>query len=348
MYESILITGGAGFIASHVVDAFADAVVSGSLCARKIIVLDILDTCASKNNLQSALLHPFVEFVHGDIRDQKSVLSLFQEHNIEAVVHLAALSHVDNSFGNSIAFTDTNVTGTHVLLETAMQVWAASNKEMQSFLFLHISTDEVYGSCEKTAHQEHLSLLQPTNPYSATKAAAEMLAGAYRCSYKLPVVISRLNNVYGPRQYPEKVIPKFILRLKHGLLPRLQGSGKQKRTFLYCTDAARALLMLFQNADVGQVYNVGTNDEISVVDLATKLTTALAPQRLAQGASFDCDEDRPFNDQRYYIDASRIEKEIGWTKKVSFEEGLQKTIDWYVSDNISSHWAILPPDLFNE
>lgn len=333
---NVVITGGAGFIASHVLDTLLNEAIFN------IVVLDNFSYCASEKNVDSRVKQ--IENV--DIRNLDKVRQLFSQHNIDSVVHLAAQSHVDHSFGNSLSFTDVNVTGTHVLLEAFRERWEQHGRP-DGWRFVHISTDEVYGSTDDT-HREDVSLLQPTNPYAASKAAAEMLVQSYYRSFKMPIVMTRSNNVYGPRQYPEKVIPKFILRLVNGQLPRLQGDGSQKRSFLYATDAANAIKQVFLKGQIGRVYNIGSSDEVSIVDLAAKLTRMICPQ-LAQGeAVFAHDVDRPFNDHRYQLDTSRIENELGWKQIVDFETGLQKTIDWYKAVDAKTYWKTIPKDIFCE
>ena len=341
-FRTIAITGGAGFIGSHVVDAFVQAKQQGILKCATILIMDIFDYCASGKNICKALAEDFVIVEKGDICDVKFVQTCFQRHKIDAIVHLAALSHVDNSFGNSLDFTTVNILGTHVLLEVARQVWSDESDSLVNKRFLHISTDEVYGSDNNVVHCESTSILQPTNPYAASKASAEMLAHAYWKSYGMPVVVSRSNNVYGPRQYPEKVIPKFVCRLKSGLLPQLQGSGAQKRSFLYCTDAARGLLDIFLKGAAGNVYNIASEDEISVKELA---------EHVCKHFDIKCDQfkrvsDRPFNDVRYHIDCSKLASEIGFKPRVAFDEGLRVTIDWYMKCLLHDYWDKLPDDLF--
>lgn len=343
-YRSILITGGAGFIGSHVVDAFAQAVADEKLVAEKIVVVDIFDYCASSKNLDHAKKVGNVIILQVDICDADAVRHVFETHDVDAVVHLAAQSHVDRSFGNSLAFTATNVCGTHTLLEVARQQWCKEGENMQTKKFLHISTDEVYGSCTDTQHRETTSLLQPTNPYAASKAAAEMYVESYRHSYGIPTIVSRSNNVYGPRQYPEKVIPKFILRLQSGLLPKIQGSGLQKRSFLYVTDVARALLLLFQKGENGGIYNIGSENEMEIRELAQVVTNHIQPSSC--NFVFDHESDRPFNDQRYHLSTERIKTEIGWQPTVDFEKGLKHTIKWYAEIDHTVHWQSVPHDLF--
>ncbi len=338
---SILVTGGAGFIGSHVVDALCSKKASGEegKGIGKIVVGDCFDCCASEKNVSEKDV--IVEAV--DIRNLSDVEQLLEKHEIDTIIHLAAQSHVENSFGNSLSFTDVNVTGTHVLLEAFRKRWEEKGKQ-ESWRFVHISTDEVYGSTDDT-HKEDVSLLQPTNPYAASKAAAEMMVQSYCRSFLLPTIITRSNNVYGPRQYPEKVIPKFILRLLHGEKPRLQGSGLQKRSFLYATDVAEAILQVFLKGQVGRIYNIGSEDEFSIAHVATVLTKMVLGE---DKSDFVSDKDRPFNDHRYSLDTSRLKEELGWKQTISFEEGLRRTIEWYKSIGEGEYWHTLPADLHDQ
>lgn len=332
--NNILITGGAGFIGSHVVDKFVS---NGD----RVVVLDNFSYCASRLNVNDAAL---VE--HADICNSIDVARILRKHAITSIVHLAAQSHVDNSFGNSLTFTNANVLGTHVLLETWCQYWR-ENGCNPDWRFLHISTDEVYGGTNSTASGEEVSLLKPTNPYAASKAAAEMFVMAYNYSFQLPIIIARSNNVYGPRQYPEKVIPKFIMRLLNGKKPRIQGSGNQMRSFLYATDAAEAMFLLLKRGTTGKIYNIGVENEVTVKSLATLLTDLICGDEAKQ--EFAHDQDRPFNDQRYPLDTNRIENEIGWKPLVAFQDGLASTIDWYRQNKDYIHyWTCLPDDLWTE
>lgn len=336
--QKILITGGAGFIGSHVVDKFIEK-------GHSVVVLDNFSYCASRLNVNDDAV---VE--HADICNAIDVKRILRKHSICSIVHLAAQSHVDNSFGNSLTFTNANVLGTHVLLESWCQYWRENNCN-PDWRFLHISTDEVYGGTNETASGEEVSLLRPTNPYAASKAAAEMFVMAYNYSFKLPIIIARSNNVYGPRQYPEKVIPKFIMRLLNQQKPRIQGSGHQLRSFLYATDAAEAMYLLWKSGTVGKIYNIGVENEVSVNSLALTLTQLIAPQLKETNCDlkFSHDQDRPFNDQRYPLDTSKICNEIGWKPLVPFDQGLKLTIDWYKQNKDSKHyWTCLPDDLWVE
>jgi UDP-glucose 4,6-dehydratase len=311
--KSILITGGAGFIGSHFTIAVAQAYKD-----IKITVIDKLDYCASLNNLATLQNHEGFEFVKGDICSSDLVSYVFSSRAIDTVVHLAAQTHVDNSFGNSFSFTQNNVMGTHVLLECA--------KIFKVTRFVHVSTDEVYGEVgENELRKTPSSILLPTNPYAATKAAAEQLVQSYYKSFRVPIIITRGNNVYGPHQFPEKIIPKFtMLLLKDQKLP-LHGNGLHHRSFLFVTDVAAALLLILQKGIIGDIYNIGTLFEISNMELSHQLCHLFGknPEEYVMHV-----EDRPFNDCRYSIDSSQL-YELGWKPQVEWSEGLKRTVDWY-------------------
>ncbi|KAJ3160622.1 hypothetical protein HDU86_000381 [Geranomyces michiganensis] len=313
--KNILITGGAGFIASFVV--------------RKLVLLypeynifnfDKLDYCASTNNVKSVLGKPNYSFIKGDICVKDMVNFVLHEKKIDTILHFAAQTHVDNSFGNSAEFTLNNVMGTHVLLEAAR----VNNVKK----FIHISTDEVYGEVEHGgAELTEESILAPTNPYSATKAAAEMLVGAYQKSFGLPTIITRSNNVYGPYQYPEKIIPKFVTLLSENSKVFIHGDGSNTRRFIYGTDVADAIEVILHKGAIGETYNIGTSFEISNLEL-TKLLIKQMGLEAREKELITFVEDRPFNDTRYAIDSTKLEA-LGWAPKVSFETGLARCIQWY-------------------
>lgn len=313
----VLVTGCAGFIGSHVLQRLYDAYPD-----HEFVGFDSLEYCASMRNLET--LHPSrFTFVAGNLRNAHALVSLFQAHAIDVVLHFAAESHVDNSFGNSIEFTLTNVLGTHNLLEAARQAPHRVSR------FIHVSTDEVYGSQETM--QSEAAMLTPTNPYAASKAAAEQLVRAYHISHGLPIIITRSNNVYGPRQYTEKLIPKFIGMLQRGEALTIHGSGQQKRSFLYVEDVARAFEIIFARGEIGQVYNIGTEQELTVLEVIEALEVEMRIKAATQHVT-----DRPFNDQRYFIDSSKLGA-LGWTPLVGFGEGLARTVQWY-ADKDESYW----------
>jgi dTDP-glucose 4,6-dehydratase len=236
-------------------------------------------------------------------------------------MHFAAQSHVDLSFGNSYTFTHNNVMGTHVLLECA--------NTLKVKRFIHVSTDEVYGEVETgAADLMETALLCPTNPYAASKAAAEMLVNAYYKSFKLPVIIVRSNNVYGPHQFPEKVIPKFTCLLNRGRKMILHGDGSPTRRYLFAGDAADAFDTIFHKGEVGQIYNIGSMDEVPNKELCGLLLDQFGIPRSDWDKWVEHTHDRPFNDMRYAVDAAKLTK-LGWTQKTPFSKGLKLTVDWY-------------------
>jgi len=313
--KNILITGGAGFIASHVVILLVK-----KYPGLKIVNLDKLDYCSCAANLGEIKDFQNYKFVKGNICSADMVNYVLKEERIDTIMHFAAQTHVDNSFGNSFQFTENNIYGTHVLLE------AAKNHGIRKFI--HVSTDEVYGEGQEGEDpmlEEHV--LEPTNPYAATKAGAEFLVKSYHRSFKLPVIITRGNNVYGPHQYPEKIIPKFINQLQRGRAVTIHGTGLNTRNFLYVTDVARAFEKILFNGVAGMIYNIGGSNEISNIEVARSLIRLMGlSERMESLITYV--PDRAFNDQRYTIDSSRL-IEIGWTEEVSFEEGLEETVDWY-------------------
>lgn len=318
--HNIMITGAAGFIACwlarHLVLTYPNAY--------NIVSFDKLDYCSSLNNTRVLNDKRNFSFYHGDITNPSEVMDCMQRHNIDTIFHFAAQSHVDLSFGNSYAFTHTNVYGTHVLLESAKKVGIKK--------FIHISTDEVYGEVKDDEDDLlETSILAPTNPYAASKAAAEMLVHSYQKSFKLPVIIVRSNNVYGPHQYPEKIIPKFSLLLHRGNPVVLHGDGTPTRRYLYAGDAADAFDTILHKGTMGQVYNVGSYDEVSNLTLCSKLLTYLNIPHETQAELHKWikhTHDRPFNDHRYAVDGTKL-RQLGWEQKTSFSDGLATTVDWY-------------------
>ncbi|XVF48200.1 hypothetical protein PTKIN_Ptkin03bG0171300 [Pterospermum kingtungense] len=314
----ILITGAAGFIASHVtvrlIKNYPDY---------KIVALDKLDYCSSLKNLQPCLASPNFKFVRGDIVCADLVNYLLLAEDIDTIMHFAAQTHVDNSFGNSFEFTNNNIYGTHVLLE-------ACKVTKQIRRFIHVSTDEVYGETdmETDIGNPEASQLLPTNPYSATKAGAEMLVMAYHRAYGLPTITTRGNNVYGPNQYPEKLIPKFILLAMKGEQLPIHGNGTNVRSYLHSDDVAEAFDVILHKGVVGHVYNIGTKRERRVIDVAEDICKlfGLNPKDAIRFV-----QDRPFNDQRYFLDDQKLKK-LGWQETTLWEEGLKMTKEWYTKN----------------
>lgn len=307
---NFLITGGCGFIGSNYINHLFD-----NKKVNKIINLDILYYCADiyniKNNIRESNIYKFIK---GDLNNYDLIVKLLTEYNITHIVHFAAQSHVDNSFNNSLQYTYDNVKGTHTLLE-------AIKNTNKNIIMLHFSTDEVYGETENNEMDES-SLLCPTNPYSASKAAAEMYVRAYIYSYKLKIIISRGNNVFGYNQYPEKLIPKFINLLREGKKCTIHGKGETIRNFIFIDDVCTAVDYIINNGTFGQVYNIGSDHsyERSVIDV-TKLLVKKIKNDDEYEKYIETIEDRPFNDKRYLISNDKL-KELGWVQKISFDKGI--------------------------
>ncbi|XP_076936702.1 trifunctional UDP-glucose 4,6-dehydratase/UDP-4-keto-6-deoxy-D-glucose 3,5-epimerase/UDP-4-keto-L-rhamnose-reductase RHM1-like [Bidens hawaiensis] len=316
--KNILITGAAGFIASHVANRLVR-----TYPHYNIVVLDKLDYCSNLNNLNPSKQSPNFKFVKGDIASTDLVNHLLIIESIDTIMHFAAQTHVDNSFGNSFEFTKNNIYGTHVLLE-------ACKVTRQIRRFIHVSTDEVYGETDEHAvvGNHEASQLLPTNPYSATKAGAEMLVMAYGRSYGLPVITTRGNNVYGPNQYPEKLIPKFVMSAMKRRPLTIHGDGSNVRSYLYCEDVAEAFEVILHKGEVGHVYNIGTKKERRVLDVAKDICNLF---NIDHESSIKFVENRPFNDQRYFLDDEKL-KILGWVEKTTWQAGLKKTMDWYTSN----------------
>ena len=315
--KNIFLTGGAGFIASHVAILLCKKYPKYNIC-----VYDKLEYCSCLENLSELKDLPNFKFVKGDIGSSDLVNQCFDENEIDTVMHFAAQTHVDNSFGNSFNFTKANIFGTHVLLESAK-----SCKTMRRFI--HVSTDEVYGEGEdfdaKPMDEEHI--LEPTNPYAATKAGAEVLVKSYHRSFKLPVIITRGNNVYGPHQFPEKLIPKFTNQLLRDLPVTIHGDGSNTRNFLYVEDVARAFDCILHKGEIGHIYNIGGQNELPNIQVARDLIRILGKADEEEKYIVTV-PDRKFNDLRYTINSSKLH-ELGWKEEMTWEEGLKTTVEWY-------------------
>ncbi|KAJ4952832.1 hypothetical protein NE237_029664 [Protea cynaroides] len=314
--KNILITGAAGFIASHVTNRLIKKYPD-----YKIVALDKLDYCSSLNNLLPSCSSPNFKFVKGDITSADIVNHLLVTEDIDTIMHFAAQTHVDNSFGNSFEFTNNNIYGTHVLLEGCKVTGLIQR-------FIHVSTDEVYGetNIDSDIGNPEASQLLPTNPYSATKAGAEMLVMAYHRSYNLPTITTRGNNVYGPNQFPEKLIPKYILLAMRGQPLPIHGDGSNVRSYLYCEDVAEAFEVVLHKGVIGHAYNIGTQKERRVLDVADDICKLF---RLNAKEVINFVRDRPFNDKRYFLDDQKLKK-LGWEERTPWEEGLKMTMDWYM------------------
>jgi dTDP-glucose 4,6-dehydratase len=315
--QTLLVTGGCGFIGSNFINWY-----HRSFPHVFIVNVDRLDYCAREDNVENADPSWYRLWV-ADITSAPCMKFIFEHHKPDAIIHFAAQSHVDNSFGNSLAFTQDNVVGTHTLLECARTVLGSALKR-----FVHISTDEVYGEVD----HDHpgcteASLLNPTNPYAASKAAAEFLVRSYNHSYGMPTIITRGNNVYGPRQFPEKIIPRFIDQLLAGKPMTIHGEGKSTRNFIHVFDVASAVQTILHHGEIANIYNIGGDCELSVMEVATRVLAILKP-----GAALDTwvekVPDRLFNDRRYAVKNDALVA-LGWTPTIPFEEGLLETVAWY-------------------
>ncbi|WP_286917061.1 MULTISPECIES: dTDP-glucose 4,6-dehydratase [Pseudomonas] len=329
----ILVTGGAGFIGSavirHTLANTDDAVVN----------VDKLTYAGNLDSLMGSERTPRYAFEHVDICDRAQMDRVFAEHRPDRVMHLAAESHVDRSITGPAAFVETNVIGTYTLLEAARQYWSQLDAEQQAaFRFHHISTDEVYGDLEGPEDLfTETTPYQPSSPYSASKASSDHLVRAWQRTYGLPTLVTNCSNNYGPCHFPEKLIPLIILNALEGKALPIYGKGNQIRDWLYVEDHARALYQVVTKGDVGETYNIGGHNEkqnIEVVHTVCALLDELCPQspHRPHAQLITHVQDRPGHDVRYAIDASKIQRELGWTPVETFESGIRKTVQWYLDN----------------
>lgn len=327
--SAILLTGGLGFIPSwflrHLVFTYR---------SYRVVCIDNRGYCASLHNIAACRSQPNFVFEECDITDKAKVLEIMRRHRIDAVVHMAAESHVDHSFGNPDRFTNTNVIGTQNLLEVTKTINSESDGTLVSHRvhrFIHMSTDEVYG--EVGGSDKDLlesAILAPTNPYAASKAAGDMFVGAYLKSFNVPAIIVRCNNIYGPMQFPEKIIPKFIRLLQRGEKCTLHGDGSNSRRYLFIVDAVNALDTILHKGAVGKIYNAGSDNELANLEITKMLLRRFGKRDDDDGMKENVvlTKDRPFNDHRYAINSTRLHA-LGWEPLVGFETGIRLTIDWY-------------------
>lgn len=306
----VFVTGGLGFIGSN----FIDHVLENRPEITAVLNVDRCDYCARVHNV-SRCSDPRYAYVQADITNISKMKRLFREFKPDVVVHFAAQSHVDTSFENAEQYIHDNIIGTYTILECVKE---------SGCRLVHISTDEVYGEVDldETSNSE-TSVLNPTNPYSATKAGAELLVKAYGHSFGIPYVITRGNNVFGPKQYPEKVIPAFIDAMMKGNPCRIHGEGRSRRNFIYVDDVSRAVMTVLQHGKNGTVYNIGTRNEYSVLEMFDILRELVDPHATKVHVG-----DRPHNDKRYAVDSTALH-ELGWSEQVPFRDAIQKTVNWY-------------------
>ena len=327
----LLVTGGAGYIGGNFVLAAIDR-------GARVVNLDALTYAGNLATLASVRSNPNHHFVHGDIADRRLVEQLLAEHRPSFIINFAAESHVDRSIDGPAAFIQTNVVGTLTLLEAGRDYWKSLPDVSRSqFRFLHVSTDEVYGSLGEEGHFSETSPCAPNSPYSASKAASDHLVRAFHRTYGLPVLTTHCSNNYGPYQFPDKLIPLMILKAIAGEPLPVYGDGGNVRDWLYVTDHCAALARVLAAGTVGETYNIGGNAELRNIDVVREICRLIderAPR--GDGSSREVQitfvEDRPGHDRRYAIDSGKIRRELGWAPTVSFRQGLARTVDWYLAN----------------
>ncbi len=336
---TILVTGGAGFIGSALVRHLIDHTDA------TVINVDALTYAGNLASLASVLEHPRHHFEQLDIRDRDGLEHIFEHYRPDAVMHLAAESHVDRSIDGPDAFIETNVVGTFTLLEATRAYWRALDDDRRrEFRLLHVSTDEVYGSLGNEGHFREDTPYDPRSPYAASKAASDHLVMAHHHTYGLPVLITNCSNNYGPYQHPEKLVPTVILRALAGEPIPIYGQGVNVRDWLFVEDHVRGLLTVLERGTPGETYNIGTNNERTSHQMALEICTLLdefVPGSRPYRELIDFVRDRPGHDYRYAIDAGKIRRELGWQARETFESGLRKTVQWYLE---SGDWIAAVTD----
>ena len=332
--KNILVTGGCGFIGANFVKLLLRELVD-----IRLINLDKLTYAGNLKNLEYEEKDPRYRFVRGDICDAALVATLFAEERIDTVVHFAAESHVDRSIDGPAEFIRTNINGTFALLEAARQSWLGGSESSGGQRFLHVSTDEVYGSLGETGLFTETTPYDPRSPYSASKAASDHLVSAYHHTYGLPILMTNCSNNYGPLQFPEKLIPLIINNALNGRELPVYGDGKNVRDWLFVEDHCRAILAVLQRGRLGETYNVGGNSEkqnIEVVRTICDILDETAPPLHTGGkrqSLIRFVKDRAGHDRRYAIDANKIKAELGWQPTLGFAEGIRRTVDWYLKNS---------------
>ena len=332
--QSILVTGGAGFIGSNFVSYFLETHTEYNL-----INLDALTYAANLDNVEiSSAIKSRYTFIEGSICDRKLVESIFEKHDIQGVLHFAAESHVDNSIKNPEVFIETNVNGTFTLIDVAFKKWMEKpfvyKKGYENCRFLHVSTDEVYGTLGKTGLFTESTPYAPNSPYSASKASSDMIVRSYHHTYGMNTVITNCSNNYGPKQHNEKLIPTIIRKALSGEAIPIYGDGKNIRDWLYVLDHCKGIDIAYHKGISGEVYNIGGRNEKDNLYIVNKICSILdtrIPTNEKYASLITFVEDRAGHDRRYAIDATKIEKELGWKADENFETGIEKTIDWYIA-----------------
>ena len=332
MAKTYIVTGGAGFIGSAVVRMIIES--SDDV----VVNIDKLTYAGNLDSLQSVTDNPRYHFVHADICDSKAMAEVFARHQPDAIMHLAAESHVDRSIDGPGDFIQTNIVGSYTLLEAARDYWngiQADKKE--AFRFHHVSTDEVYGSLGDEGMFLETTPYDPSSPYSASKASSDHLVRAWHRTFGLPVVLTNCSNNYGPYQYPEKLIPLVLQKARAGEALPIYGTGENIRDWLYVDDHARALILVMKRGMSGETYNIGGHNEVTNIDVVRTLCAILDDREPAKDGKPYAElityvTDRPGHDMRYAIDASKIQRDLGWVPEETFETGLAKTVDWYLAN----------------